>query len=262
VCQEEYQPDGDKAPEVLRCGHSFCAKCVRNLVRHHPYGRRAAKCPECRDETEEADVRPNHLARQAVLSLLAMRMRLVSLPEGTSLTHQEYYGLVGLLGDHTMKLRSLYRASRDGTTYGDMLRCVGDKTRLVFVIRKDEYVFGAFVSGGLKLPDDPTDWNAYDCDLWHFSLAGLFPQPTKIDIDREKQHVYVAGRQEVYGTKVRIGGYMWLGHSSEELTADMRSCRQNHPGPNVLAGSGHACLGVSVEFMADDLEVLHVVDGQ
>jgi len=66
----------------------------------------------------------------------------------------------------------------------------------------------------------------------------------------------------VSDTKVRIGGYLWLGHSSEELTADMRSCRQNHPGPNVLAGSGHACLGVSVEFMADDLEVLHVAAGQ
>jgi len=242
--------------------HTFCAKCVRNLVRHHPYGRRAAKCSECRVETAEADVRPNYLAQKAVTSLLAVRMQWVSLPEGTSLTRQEYYGLVGLMGDHGVKLQSIYRASVHGTTYGDMLRCVGDKRGLVFVVPKGKFKYGAFISAGLELPDDPTDWNAYDCDLWHFSLAGSFPQPTKIDIDREKQHVYVAGRQEVYGTKVRIGGYMWLGHSSEELTADMRSCRQNHPGPNVLAGSGHACLGVSVEFMADDLEVLHVVDGQ
>ncbi|CEM13930.1 unnamed protein product [Vitrella brassicaformis CCMP3155] len=214
---------------------------MRNLVRHHPYGRRAAKCSECRVETAEADVRPNYLAQKAVTSLLAVRMQWVSLPEGTSLTRQEYYGLVGLMGDHGVKLQSIYRASVHGTTYGDMLRCVGDKRGLVFVVPKGKFKYGAFISAGLELPDDPTDWNAYDCDLWHFSLAGSFPQPTKIDIDREKQYVYVAGRE---------GGCLSLGHGCDKPTADIRACGQHC---RMTAGA------VGYHAIADDLEVLHVL---
>mmetsp|Transcript_16459 Transcript_16459/g.46836 ORF Transcript_16459/g.46836 Transcript_16459/m.46836 type:complete len:154 (-) Transcript_16459:436-897(-) len=79
------------------------------------------------------------------------------------------------------RLKLIYRASRDGPSYGDLLRCVGDTKDLVFVVSKGEYVFGAFVSGGLQLPDDPTGVNEYDCDGWQFSLAGHFTKgPTKL----------------------------------------------------------------------------------
>ncbi|CEL94688.1 unnamed protein product [Vitrella brassicaformis CCMP3155] len=52
-----------------------CLQCVRELVDTHPHGRRAAKCPECRAETAEADVRPNYGLRQAMASLLAIHMQ-------------------------------------------------------------------------------------------------------------------------------------------------------------------------------------------
>ncbi|CEM13566.1 unnamed protein product [Vitrella brassicaformis CCMP3155] len=63
VCREDYQSDGDKAPQVLACGHSFCAECVRGLIRHHPHGRRVARCPECRAVTAEANIQPNYALR-------------------------------------------------------------------------------------------------------------------------------------------------------------------------------------------------------
>ncbi|CEM20306.1 unnamed protein product [Vitrella brassicaformis CCMP3155] len=269
VCKDEYQSDGDKAPHVLRCGHSCCAACVRGLIRTHPHGRRAAKCAICRAATAEIDVRPNHGMREAMAALLAIHMQTVDVPQGTSLTRQEYYGLLGLLGDHTMKLQSVYRASRDGTTYADLLRCVGDKQRLAFVIRKDNYVFGAFISAGLKLPDDPTDWHEYDCDydcdVWHFSLAGHFPQPTKIE---SGQYVWVAGREKSgLGGNVGIGDNMWLGVSGRPA-ADIRSCFQYTYSHQVPAGyvgvrctdpaQCSALLGGSYQFCADEIEVLHV----
>ncbi|CEM12819.1 unnamed protein product [Vitrella brassicaformis CCMP3155] len=173
-------------------------------------------------------------------SLLAIHMQTVDLPEGTSLTRQEYYDLLGLLGDHTMKLQSIYRSSRDGTTYSDVLRCVGGKTGLVFLIRKDQYVFGSFISAGIQPPDEPTSGHWYGCDVWDFSLAGHFPEPTKIDIDDKNQCVSVAGREgQVNAASVEIGGWLRLGREvgGDAPAADIRSCLQPaHPGPSCACG--------------------------
>ncbi|CEM03385.1 unnamed protein product [Vitrella brassicaformis CCMP3155] len=165
------------------------------------------------------------------------------------------------LGCNT-KLRLLYRASRDGTKYDDLLRCVGDEWDLVFVICKDEYVFGVFISDGLQEPDDPTARRKYECDVWWFSLAGHFAQPTKIDIHRGYQCVYVAGRDGSVGrgAKVEVGGYLELGHghSSGWPAADIRSCCQKIYSkwlPRFCTGGSFP----SPYFMADEIEILQVV---
>ena len=136
-----------------------------------------------------------------------------------------------------------------GTTYGDLLDSVADAKPLVFVIEKDNYVFGAFINCGLREPDDPTDRNDYDCDLWEFSLAGHFPQPTKIEM-------------AVQGVRWR-GGRRVVGDSR---TNDVRSCWQYTASDNVPEGytgvrddDGDAVLGGSIEFMAEEIEVLRVV---
>ncbi|CEM18483.1 unnamed protein product [Vitrella brassicaformis CCMP3155] len=97
---------------------------------------------------------------------------------------------------HGWLVRPIYRSSRDGTSYADMLRCVGDNTsRIVFIIWKDQYVFGCYISGGLRLPDDHNGVKMQWCDVWYFSLAGHFARPTMIDLrGRGWQFVEVAGR--------------------------------------------------------------------
>ncbi|CEL94354.1 unnamed protein product [Vitrella brassicaformis CCMP3155] len=195
----------------------------------------------------------------------------VSLPEGTSLSASEYQGLLDLMGsDNGTDLNSLYRSSVNGTTYGDLLDSVGDAEPLVFVFRKDKYVFGAFINCGLKLPDDPTDSHKYWCDLWHFSLAGHFAQPTKIEFDEDDQWVWVAGREgRVWGANVEIGGplseslRLGIDEDSDQPAADIRSCRQRKwhvPEGYVGVSSepGSAVLGGSENFHADEIEVLRV----
>ncbi|CEL94353.1 unnamed protein product [Vitrella brassicaformis CCMP3155] len=201
----------------------------------------------------------------------------VSPPDGTSLSASEYQGLLDLMGSDNgteLNITSLYRSSVNGTTYDDLLDSVGDAEPLVFVIRKDKYVFGAFINCGLMLPDTPTGMHEYDCDLWWFSLTGHFDTPTKIDIDREDEWVTVAGREGREGSardrgSVRIGDWLALGDDehSDQPAADIRSCAQRIPSDYVPEGytgkrdaGGHARLGGSFKnyFMADEIEVLHV----
>ena len=44
VCVEQYGQDFDHMPRVLRCGHTFCTKCLTKLMIMTPKG---AKCPIC-----------------------------------------------------------------------------------------------------------------------------------------------------------------------------------------------------------------------
>jgi len=165
--------------------------------------------------------------------------------------------------DNGTELTSLYRTSVHGTTYDDLLDSVGDAEPLVFVIRKGQYVFGAFINCGLELPDDPTDWHKYDCDVWYFSLAGHFPKPTKIDIDEGDHFVVVSGREGSLSgwANAEIGGRLYLG-----FRPYIRSCMQVTDSRYLPAGYtgerneyGGAYLGGSYDFIADEIEVLHVV---
>ncbi|CEM24453.1 unnamed protein product [Vitrella brassicaformis CCMP3155] len=76
---------------------------------------------------------------------------------------------VDLIGGHAHHKRKTVKATGPEQCVEQLLRCVGDKQRLLFVIRKDHYVFGAFLSAGLEPPDHPTwsNLNEYRCDVWH-----------------------------------------------------------------------------------------------
>ncbi|CEL99668.1 unnamed protein product [Vitrella brassicaformis CCMP3155] len=202
----------------------------------------------------------------------------VSPPGNTSLTASEYDALVGLLGgllnsSDTTPLTSVYRTSAHGTNYGDLLDRVGDAKPLVLVIRKDKNVFGVYVSAGIQLPDDPTDVNSYRSDVWYFSLVGHFPQPTKIEIPQVQLSVDVAGRNgSAVGANMYIDGHLWLGYGGYSdgppavpPAADIRSCFQRTFSdfvPEDYTGErddeDDAVLAGSAEFMADEIEVLHV----
>ncbi|CEM24677.1 unnamed protein product [Vitrella brassicaformis CCMP3155] len=190
-------------------------------------------------------------------SLLSLKM--IQGATFDALTSAALYHFLGEASGRRLKL--IYRATRDGPSYGKFLGCVGDESELVFVVKKNAYVFGAYVSGRIKPPDDPTGENIYDCDVWHFSLSGHFKQPTKMIGGRR---VRVAGREgTVYGrAKLWIGARLWLGCGA---AADMYSCRQfvgrydvpeGYVGPRDMHGK--AVFGGSKDFMADDLEVLCV----
>ena len=167
-----------------------------------------------------------------------------------------------------------------GTTYGDLLDNVGDAKPLVFVVRKDQYVFGVYISAGIQEPDDPTDWNKYGSDVWYFSLAGHFPQPTKIEIHVPDfvRGMLVAGRKgNVGGSNLEIGGFLSLGSSGKldgPPAADIRSISQflmdvpeGYTGvtgflpAELYVGERHILplLGGSYLFMADEIEVLRAV---
>mmetsp|Transcript_739 Transcript_739/g.1570 ORF Transcript_739/g.1570 Transcript_739/m.1570 type:complete len:117 (+) Transcript_739:69-419(+) len=66
VYEEEYHSHGEKAPKILRCGHSSCSKCIGKLTRPNAQGERAVICPTCRVETIKVDVRSNYMGRDAV----------------------------------------------------------------------------------------------------------------------------------------------------------------------------------------------------
>jgi len=202
---------------------------------------------------------------------------LVRVPAGSSLSVWEYYDLLGVIGGNTQVTRLLYRASVHGTTYDDLLRCLGDKTGLAFIIRKPPYKFGAFISGGIQLPDGPTDRHNYDCDVWYFSLAGHFDKPMKIDIPRGSQFVQVAGREASTpgGARVWVGGQLHLGLGDSigcgPPAADIR-CGQlfmvgwlpaGYTGERKAWAPGRgapqaALLGGRYFFHADEVEVLQV----
>ncbi|CEL98333.1 unnamed protein product [Vitrella brassicaformis CCMP3155] len=173
------------------------------------------------------------------------------------------YRFLGATSENSLKL--IYRASHDGPSYGDLLRCVGDTKNLVFLIRKDKYVFGAFISANIQVPDDPTGYKKkyYWCDVWYFSLAGHFAKgPTKMG--EGWLPVRVAGREgTVGGAKVRVGWWLWLGCEGGART-DMRRCRQSIHRKDVPEGyvgvrrKGNALFGGSRDFMADEVDVFVV----
>jgi len=47
ICFEPFEENGDNEPHLLSCGHTFCLKCIRDLVREEG-GRHVVACPSCR----------------------------------------------------------------------------------------------------------------------------------------------------------------------------------------------------------------------
>ncbi|CEM03594.1 unnamed protein product [Vitrella brassicaformis CCMP3155] len=195
-------------------------------------------------------------------------------PVGSSLSQSEYDDLRRLLVNET-RVESVYRSSVHGSSYSNMLRRVNTKDGLVFLIRKDDYVFGAFVGTGLYLPAVPEDYRVYwSGETWHFSLAGHFSNATKIPVDERRRYIEVAGRKASgVGANVVVGGRLWLGYGGldrpsgqDRPAADIRRCLQYITKDRVPAGYvgvrdayGDGVFGGNGTFVADELEVLHVV---
>jgi len=105
--------------------------------------------------------------------------------------------------------------------------------------------------------------------VWDFSLAGHFPQPTKIEIEQWEHYVEVAGGQRsvaVGGPSVYIGGVLWVKAEYDVGVAadDVLYCKQlTRSVPEGYTGVsteyGTALLAGWSTFMADEIEVLHVV---
>mmetsp|Transcript_23854 Transcript_23854/g.58972 ORF Transcript_23854/g.58972 Transcript_23854/m.58972 type:complete len:236 (-) Transcript_23854:351-1058(-) len=212
---------------------------------------------------------------------LRLHAQLTTAVDGSTVARVYEMFICQWVGTPNKRLRLLYRSTHDGPSYGDLLRCVGSTKGLVFVVRKNQYVFGAYISEGIKLPDAPMLYNRYECGGWQFCLAGNFDTPTKVEVPQA--HVYVAGSEgagEICGN-ISIEGsqgytkfsFLCLGYSETDMrfSADMRFCCQGIDVRELPTGyRGHVyepdlfpCTagfsGSHTRFLADELEVLCLV---
>ncbi|CEM38820.1 unnamed protein product [Vitrella brassicaformis CCMP3155] len=196
----------------------------------------------------------------------------------TVLSARDHAQLIEWLGgDRT--LVQLYKATRDGGMYGSLLDRVGGARGLLFIIRVGSLRFGAYMSGGIDVPDTNRP-----CDVWFFSLTGHdFSGPTKIPLrHKNNQMVSIAARDGALESrtgenKARMciggGGILWLGYGDNDApAADIRRIQHWVHKDDVPAGytgmraavaeiSSSQCgfLGSNELFTAEELEVWHVV---
>ncbi|CEM21928.1 unnamed protein product [Vitrella brassicaformis CCMP3155] len=214
-------------------------------------------------------------------------------PVGTNLSQSEYEGLRGLLeAKNDTKLTTLYRATWDGTFYGDLLDLVENKTDVVIVIRKDQYLFAVYIKDGIQTPANATKMHIYKSEVSWFSLAGHFDTPTEIKLWQSWQEIRVVGRVGDYcdripsawdiacGSRVLIGGRLMLGLNEpyyddgwidsgfqdipiEYVPDGYEGVRGGNSGdPTDRGDRKYAWLAGSFEFRADELEVLQVYPPQ
>jgi len=123
--------------------------------------------------------------------------------EDLGLTERQHDALVGWLGGDKKALRRLYKASADGWSYGNFLRCVGNVTGFGILIHKGEYIFGCHINDRIRQPKDSSSWEWYQCPVSWFSLAGHYDQPTRLR-DFEKHNIFVAGKYGSVDGKARL----------------------------------------------------------
>ena len=56
-----------KEPKTLRCFHSFCEGCVRNMIKATPRGEEGVKCPACNAFTGKREIKTNTLMCELLL---------------------------------------------------------------------------------------------------------------------------------------------------------------------------------------------------
>eukprot|EP00727_Mastigamoeba_balamuthi_P013684 m51a1_g8939 hypothetical protein (760) ;mRNA; f:935589-941782 len=78
VCLEEYAEEGVRCPFVLRCGHSFCGRCVGALATAAQQGP-SVRCPTCRELSDVRSDAPrkNYQLAQTVAAIAAWRRRIL-----------------------------------------------------------------------------------------------------------------------------------------------------------------------------------------
>ncbi|CEM19311.1 unnamed protein product [Vitrella brassicaformis CCMP3155] len=176
------------------------------------------------------------------------------------------------------QLKLLYKMSRDGAAYTDLLNGVGDASGLLFVIQDGStHKFSAFIDGPLAQPADPTRHKVSRCPISLYSISGAYDAPTKIPLPAEKpQSVAVAGREgAVLGSSGQSSGnvyigemgaaVLWLGKAEPGPAADLRSCHvwvtEAHlpPGYRGAMDEGKGILATDKNFTATEIDVLSLV---
>lgn len=69
ICFNEFDVD-QCLPKVLKCGHSYCLRCINNLSERSYFGRGSVCCALCRTSSTSDEVQTNY----ALLELLHQRM--------------------------------------------------------------------------------------------------------------------------------------------------------------------------------------------
>ncbi|CEM29686.1 unnamed protein product [Vitrella brassicaformis CCMP3155] len=175
------------------------------------------------------------------------------------------------------RLRLLYRSTRDGDSFADLMGKVGSAHGLLFAVKNRSNKFGVFFDGSLNQPSDPTSTQTTRGELFFFSLSGSFPQPTQIHPPQGRQRVEVAGRDGAVlsnsgtiSSKIFIAGAkLWLGFSrSSTPSPSILSCHQwipediTPPGfTGTVLSDGDNILADRLDFTADVIEVYQVVRG-
>jgi hypothetical protein len=54
VCQESYEPDGERAPLIVPCGHTYCFLCLKTFP--------TKECPVDHQQYESAEKLPKNFA--------------------------------------------------------------------------------------------------------------------------------------------------------------------------------------------------------
>mmetsp|Transcript_16057 Transcript_16057/g.45708 ORF Transcript_16057/g.45708 Transcript_16057/m.45708 type:complete len:600 (-) Transcript_16057:935-2734(-) len=174
------------------------------------------------------------------------------------------------------RLQLLYRSTRDGDSFDDLMSKVGSARGLLFAVKHNNNKFGVFFDGSLNQPSDPKSDQTTRGDLF-FSLSGSFPQPTQIHPPQGRQRVEVAGRDGAVlsnsgtiSSKIFIAGAkLWLGFSrSSTPSPSILSCHQWIPEDITPPGftgrkwnAVHNLLADSRYFTADVVEVYQVMRG-
>ncbi|CEM19226.1 unnamed protein product [Vitrella brassicaformis CCMP3155] len=139
-----------------------------------------------------------------------------------------------MTGKGDTRMRRLYKLSRDGKLFTDLLGCVGMAKSLLLLIQHNKHRFGCWLEGPLEQPDDPRGEKLTKCPMFFVSISGAYDHPTRIDVPANEQRVSVAGTEtgvmdanDLPRANMCIAtGRLWIGFGRWAPSPDVRSVQQ------------------------------------